>query len=108
MIFVVSENDYYAETIAMFDLCSVGIEFSRIFKEDAKYGIFEINGNETIKEDKYGNNIKVAETDIVIKTLDTMYKKTKYWRLKSASEMIKSIQKENDTRDNIKVYSYGY
>ena len=113
-LYVVSEHTesrsnefHWAEDIAMFDVSKCDTLYD-VKWEDANCYLFDIDGNTHITEDRYGDRIKSADPEEVAKCLEKAWKKYHYWRAKTAASLIRNIVKDNDTRDNIRVYSYGY
>lgn len=108
-IYVVSEDLNFAETIATFDLCCCyGLE--DVFEDTADYPlqIMETDGDTEISEDKYGVPIKVADPEPVIRELRKIYRNEHYWRAKCAADLIGDIVRNCNTRDVIRIYSFGY
>lgn len=113
-LFVVSEYNNsedpernWAEDIAMFDVCKVDKLFD-VKWEKAKATMFALDGETRVKEDRYGAQLLSADPEEVAAVLEDVYKKTGYWRAKVAADLIREIKETCNTRDNIRVYSFGY
>lgn len=113
-LYIVSEHTdtpdtkyHWAEDIAMFDVSKCDNLFD-VQWEDAECYLFDTDGNTHITEDRYGSPLQSADPIEVAEKLEQAWKNWHYWRAKTAAKLIRDIVKDCDTRDNIRVYSYGY
>lgn len=99
---------YWASKIAELDMSNSG-DFRNIFKKETDCYIYADDGNTPIFEDKYGEQLKEATVDDVVKWLDDIISDGEdYRRFKVALSLLKSFQTDQWEGENIVVLHYGY
>ena len=104
---VPTHNDKYkyAQVIAMFDLCKVGLHRSQF--RDTEYAFYADDGNTLVTEDCYGDSIGELTISEMIKIIEE--KQTDdpgYRRWKPCLALLKSFD-ENEW-EGLAVLHYGY
>jgi hypothetical protein len=99
------EKDGYNQTIAVFDMGCMPMNFKSIFTEDLKYPLYD-ESDEIITEDKYGDKPVKADIKPVIDYLYNLIQTDDYRRLKPLYAFLTALQPEQ--WDNLIVIHYGY
>ena len=106
--FIADEDGYYyAEKIAMFDLCKVpGLYIKIKDYPKANVYIYSDDGNTEIKNDLYGDELIEIPIPDMIKFLEEEIKESSYRRYKPFLEMLKGF--DLFEWSNLVVLHYGY
>ena len=99
------EKDGYNQTIAVFDMGCMPMNFKSIFTEDLKYPLYD-ESDGIITEDKYGDKPVKADIKPVIDYLYNRIQTDDYRRLKPLYAFLTALQPEQ--WDNLIVIHYGY
>lgn len=100
------DNHVYAEIIAIMNMCKMETSFHNLFKTEIDYEIYAEDDNHTTSTDRYGEKIKFAPIDNVIKWLKSAIKKDDYRRLKPLLKLLTGFDEEK--WDELQVIHYGY
>ena len=107
-----TENLFYCEVLASFDMCKLGTElWSKLpkMKETDCY-FYDLDGDTPILEDRYGKRLTEISVNDLIPILEEAENKEHYRRFPYFIAMLKSIKEEIDRKewDNVVVLHYGY
>lgn len=96
----------YNESIAVFDMGCMPMNFKSIFTEDLKYPLYDTDGDTKIQDDKYGDKPVKAPVKAVIDYLYNLIQTDDYRRLKPLYAFLTALQPEQ--WDDLIVIHYGY
>ena len=108
-VYVIEESPYrgvgelpWGDVIAMFDLCKMnydlyyGKSFPSLFNKERTCEFYADDGNTLITEDYYGEEVKKADSEEVIKWLKAYFKNGNEWyRAKAFYATLLSLEKED-------------
>ena len=99
---------FYAENVAVFDLCSMGCytnALQALFKAPIDYKI-SISEDDTATEDKYGVPLKAGDIGEVIQWLEIRGMVMNYRRIAPLLALLKGFDRTQ--WDDLQVVHYGY
>ena len=99
----------YAGIVASFDLCKVGIDFSKY--PPTKYFIYAEDGDDETIEDKYGDPLRELTLEEAVKEIEkAMDKEPSYRRWKPCLAMLREFRDANKSEwdNDLAVLHYGY
>lgn len=105
----VDDKKKFAEIVAMFDLCKVGIDFSKY--PPTEHYIYAEGGDEETHEDKYGDPLRELTLEEVVKEIEkAMDKEPSYRRWKPCLAMLREFRDTNKSEwgNDLAVLHYGY
>lgn len=99
---------FFAETIAVFNLSSMGYGngWSGLFTTPVDFGIYAENGNDKFCEDRYGDHLKSADFDKVIAWLESAEKRDHYRRIPPLLGILKGFDRRE--WEDLQIVHYGY
>jgi hypothetical protein len=100
------ESKRWAEVVAVFNMCKFG-DFNGVFIKETDCFIYADDGNTEITEDKYGDSLKEASVEDVIKYLEE-YKDTQepYRRVEPLLGLLKGF--DVSEWEDLIILHYGY
>ena len=103
-----SEDKFFAEVIAMFDLCKMGSSsgFHDLFNKTTDCYFYADDGDTQVLEDRYGDTLKECNIKELKEWLKKEVKNNNYRRLKPFYNLVKSFNKKD--WKNLAILHYGY
>lgn len=97
---------FFAETVAVFNLSSMGGGWTSLFSKPIDFEIYAENGNDKFCEDRYGDHLKSADFDKVINWLEAAKERDPYRRIPPVLGMLKGF--DRNQWEDLQIVHYGY
>jgi len=102
------DGKFYAQNIAMFDMCKFP-ELSNFFKKETDCYIYSDDGNTPILKDRYDDSLKeLSIKEALTALLQAEEGNEQYRRIAPFKSLLTALNKDSNKWENLYVLHYGY